>query len=63
MTRDEVITRLRSENRKAVARSTGIPYGYLNKLVYGEIQNPGSHQIDKLRTHFISLDITRGRPS
>ena len=63
MTRDEVIERLKKENRKAIARSTGIPYGYLSKLVYGEIQNPGSQQMDRLRSHLIALDIARGRPS
>lgn len=35
-----------------VARETAIPYGYLSKLVYGEIGNPGSHKIDKLREYF-----------
>lgn len=62
MTRDELIERLRNENRSAVARATGISYGYLSKLVYGEIKNPGSTQIDRLRSHFIALDIHRGRP-
>lgn len=62
MTRDEVIQRLRTENRAKVARATGIPYPYLCKLVYGEIKNPGSEQIDNLRMHFISLDVIRGRP-
>jgi hypothetical protein len=60
MTRDDVIARLKRENRKAVSRATGIPYSYLSKLVYREIENPGSSQIDALRSHFISLDIHRG---
>lgn len=62
MTRDEVIERLKKENRKAVSRSTGIPYGYLSKLVYGDIENPGHQQMDKLRSYLIAVDISRGQP-
>lgn len=63
MTREEVIRRLReAPNRADIARATGIRYGYLAKLVYEDIKNPGSEQMDKLRSHFLSLDILRGRP-
>lgn len=57
MTKDQLITRLRNSNRRAVARATKIPYGYINKLVYGEIDNPGHIRIDKLREYFISEDV------
>lgn len=62
MTRDEIIARLRNAKRKEVARATGLTYGYLNKLAYGEIKNPGSAQVDALRSHFLALDIMHGRP-
>ena len=62
MTRDEVIQRLKKENRAEVARGTNLRRGYLDKLVYGEIENPGSTQMDRLRSYFLSLDILRGRP-
>ena len=61
MTKHEVISRLKSENRAEVSRGTGLPYGYLSRLVYEEIKNPGSEQMDKLRSYFLSLDIMRGR--
>lgn len=57
VTRDEIISRLRAVKRKEVSRATAIPYGYLNKLVYGEIKNPGSAQIDRLRGYFMSQDL------
>lgn len=47
-----IIERLREANRMQVSRETGIPYGYLSKLVYDEIANPGSRNIDKLREYF-----------
>lgn len=62
MTREEIIKRLRLENRAEVARGTGLRRKYLDKLVYEEIENPGSAQIDTLRSYFLSLDILRGRP-
>lgn len=62
MTRAEVIERLKQENRSAIARATKIPRGYLDRLVYGKIKNPGSGQMDELRSYFLSLDIMRGRP-
>lgn len=55
MTRDDVIQRLREENRSAVARATNIRRGYLDDLVYGRIKNPGSIQLDTLRAHFQAL--------
>jgi hypothetical protein len=61
MTREDVIARLREENRAEVARLTGLTRGYLDKIVYGTIKNPGSEQMDTLRVHFLSLDIMRGR--
>lgn len=61
MTKEEVIQRLKQENRAEVARDTGLPYHYLSRLVYEEIRNPGSDQMDRLRSYFISRDITRER--
>lgn len=62
MTKEEVIDRIKhADNRRALARASGVPYGYLNKLVYGEIKNPGSDQIDRLRSYLLSIDIMRGR--
>jgi hypothetical protein len=53
MTSAEVIERLKTApNRQRVAEATGIQYGYLSKLVYGLIKNPGSAQIDTLRDYF-----------
>jgi hypothetical protein len=62
MTREEVIQRLKKENRAEVARGARLPRKYLDKLVYNEIKNPGSEQMDRLRSYFLSLDIMRGRP-
>jgi hypothetical protein len=61
VTKDEIISRLRSMNRKEVHRKTGIPYGYLSKLVYGEIEDPGHTKIDTLRAFLISEEVRRGR--
>ncbi len=54
MTATEVIQRLRDakKQRAAIAREAGVPYGYVAKLMNGEIGNPGSKYIDKLRDHF-----------
>ena len=48
--------------RRGVANATGLRLGYLNKLAYGEIKNPGSVQLDALRSHYLALDIMHGRP-
>lgn len=63
MTRDEIIARLKTENRSAVSRATKIPRGYLDRLVYGKIANPGSSQIDALRNYLLSLEVRQGRPN
>lgn len=52
MTSNEVIQKLRESNRAEASRGTGIPYGYLCKLVYGKIQDPGTSKIEKLREYF-----------
>lgn len=53
MTGAEVVKRLKAApNRKEVAQATGLRYGYLCKLVAGDIKNPGSAQMDILRRHF-----------
>ena len=60
MTKDEVIAKLKAEAgrnapkgaRRKVADETGLKYHYLCHLVYDEIPNPGSAQIDKLRSYF-----------
>lgn len=53
MTMDEVIQRLKAApNRSAVAKAADVPYGYVNKLVYGEITNPGVKYIEKLVVYF-----------
>ena len=62
MTREEIIQRLKTApNRAAVARATGLSYGYLNKLVQEDIENPGSAQVDILRNYFLSLDVMQPR--
>jgi hypothetical protein len=48
----QVIERLRSCNRAAVSRDTGINVTYLYRVVKGLIKNPGSQQIDRLREYF-----------
>ena len=63
MTKDEVIRRLGQENRAEIARATGLRYMYLSRLAWGKIKNPGSDQVDTLRSYFLSCDIVRGRPS
>jgi hypothetical protein len=62
VTKDEIISRLRTMNRKEVSRKTGIPYGYLSKLVYSEIDDPGHSKIDTLREYLISEEVRRGHP-
>lgn len=52
MTKDEVIQRLSRENRAEIARATGLRYMYLSRIAWGQIKNPGSDQIDILRTYF-----------
>lgn len=56
MTKDEVIQRLRESNRAEVHRATGLPYRYLRNLVDGDIDNPGSMQMDTLRNYFSQQD-------
>jgi hypothetical protein len=63
MTKAEIIERLkRAKNRAAIARATGLQYAYLSKLVYGEIENPGSDQVDKLRNYFLAQDVLEQAP-
>ena len=52
MTRDEIIQRLRASNRAQVSRDTKLPYRYLRNLIQGEIENPGSKQMDILRNYY-----------
>lgn len=55
MTNEDVIARLTNLPRGArrlVAKETGLRYGYLSKIVVGEVKNPGAAQIDKLRSYF-----------
>lgn len=61
MTSAEIITRLKTQNRSEVARATKIRRGYLDDLVYGRIKNPGSKQIETLRSYLLSLEFTQGR--
>lgn len=52
MDNDDIIGWLKDHpNRAELARETGLRYGYLCKLVWGEIKNPGSQQIDTLREY------------
>lgn len=60
MTNEEIIRKLKAEAghgcptgaRARVAEETGLPYGYICRLVYDEISNPGSQQLDKLRQRY-----------
>lgn len=53
MTGSEVIQKLKqAPNRRVVAADTKLPYGYLCKVVSGDIKNPGSKQMDVLRRYF-----------
>lgn len=62
MTKDEVLAKLKAEAgrhaprgaRRKVAEETGLKYHYLCRLIYDEIPNPGSAQIDALRSYFES---------
>lgn len=56
MDTQQVIGRLRSCNRAAVSRETGINRTYLDRLVRGQIKDPGVSKIDKLRDHFLQKD-------
>lgn len=62
MTKDEVIDELRKANRAEVHRATGLPYRYLRNLIDGDIDNPGSRQMDLLRSYFIAREIRSSRP-
>lgn len=57
MTKDDVVRRLRESNRARVSRETGLPYRYLRCLIQGEIDNPGSAQMDLLRAYYMAQDV------
>jgi hypothetical protein len=59
---EEIRRRLNETNRAAVSRDTGLPYMYLARVAWGKIKNPGSQQMDKLRTYFLARDVQDGRP-
>lgn len=65
MTSSEVIRRLidAKGQRKAIADASGgiVSYRWIVKVIAGDISNPGSAQIDWLRSYFLSKDIMRGR--
>jgi hypothetical protein len=46
--RDDLRAFLRTRNRSAVARETGIPLSWLSKFVIGAINNPTTKRLDQL---------------
>lgn len=52
----QVIQRLRSDNRAAVSRETGINRTYLDRLVWGHIKDPGASKIERLSRHYEARD-------
>jgi hypothetical protein len=64
MTKDEVIARLREARggRRAIEAATGIKHRWMTHVACGTIKNPGSEQMDKLRSYFLSEDVRNGAP-
>lgn len=60
VTKEEIAQRLRQSNRAEVSRKTGLKYRYLRNIMNGDIGDPGSSRMDKLRAYFLSLD-TQGK--
>lgn len=61
VTKDEIVMRLRADNRAKVSRDTGLAYRYLRNLIKDEIKNPGSQQMDILRAYYITEDVKATR--
>jgi hypothetical protein len=62
MTQDQIIAALAKSSRAEVARATGLLPMYLYKVEKGLIKNPGSKQMDMLRSYLLAQEILQGRP-